>query len=109
MHREQPRRHEAPARLFFSVNYALLRHPHSWSTVPISTRTTIPFMREADDECRETDEQVYDVLNRRPRADEEVHNVPIAAGPVPYRNETPVEAAHDKEDKRDTMESLHVV
>jgi len=60
-------------------------------------------VREADHERREADKQVDDILDRRPRADEEIYDIPVAARPTAERDETPVEAADDNEDKRDTV------
>jgi hypothetical protein len=60
-------------------------------------------MREEKSERRETDKQIDEILNRRPRAKEEIHDIPVAAHPVANRDETPIETADDEENERCTM------
>jgi len=58
---------------------------------------------EEEYECRDADQQVDDRLYRRPRAEEKIHDVPVAAHVCPECDETPVEAADDYEDERNLV------
>jgi len=66
--------------------------------------SAITLVRRDEDDRREADEQVDEVLESRPLAEEEVHYVPIATHPTTERNETPVEAADDDKNKCDTVQ-----
>ena len=61
-------------------------------------RAAILLEREEKDERREANKQVDEILNRRPCAEEEIHDIPVAAHPVPECDETPVETADDHEE-----------
>lgn len=56
---------------------------------------------------RDTDKQVDEILNRRPCAEEEIHDIPVATHVVADRHEAPVEGADDDEDKRCFMQCFH--
>lgn len=60
-------------------------------------------MSEEEDECRDTDQQVDERLNRRPRAEEEIYNIPIAAHVRSECDETPIESADYGKSERDSM------
>lgn len=96
MHQKRPAG-AGPAGLVRAVRAGL--HTHSRSVAGAA----VPLVREEEDERRETDQQVDESLDRRPGAEEEIHDVPIAAHIRPERHEAPVEAADDDECERCAM------
>jgi len=67
-----------------------------------TARSTIAMSLKDENDCRNTDEQVHKILDGRPHAEDEIHDIPIAAHPISYRNETPVESTDNYENKRRT-------
>lgn len=54
-------------------------------------------------ECRETDEYVYDVLECRHTAKEQVHNIQVLAEEAAKADETPVNASNEDQDEDDLV------
>jgi hypothetical protein len=66
------------------------------------------FVADGDPNSRETDEDIHYPLDRRPRAEDEVYNVPIGAGKTADANKAPIEPADYQKDKRDHMKRFHI-
>lgn len=77
-------------------------HPHSRSAG--AAGSAVLLVSDKEDDGREADEQVDDVLHARPLAEDEFYDVPVIGSEIAKRDKPPVEAADDDEDKRDTVQ-----
>lgn len=78
-------------------------HPHSWST-GVAADSAIALVSYEKYDSREAYQQVDEILQPAPRAEQEIHDVPVAAQITAERDETPVESADGDEDERDTVQ-----
>ena len=60
-------------------------------------------MVENKSDRREADEQVDEILKPHPLAEQEVHDIPVAAQITANAHETPVKTADDDDDESDTV------
>ena len=68
----------------------------------------IPFFAFEDkDERRDADENVDEILKPRQRAENEIHDVPVATQPIAEPGETPIESADDEENECCFMQCFH--
>lgn len=81
---------------------ARLLHPQNAR----ATRATILLVREEERKCRDTDDQIDEILKSRWEA-EELHNIPISTHVRSDPYETPVECTNDREDECGNMQSFH--
>ena len=96
-----PKCKESPARLAPAILFTQFYKPTSpFLELRFLSRThDNPLVSKEETDCREPNKQINDILDRRPCADEELDNVPIAAHPRTKCNKTPVKAADNYEDE----------
>ena len=61
-------------------------------------------MREEQDESAETNEQVDEPFDLRPIAEDHIDYIPVVAHVTAKSDETPVEAADNDEDERESVQ-----
>ena len=79
-------------------------HPHSQRTGAVAAGSAILLMSDKEGDGREADEQIDEILNARPLAEDEIHDIPIIAHIATERDQSPVECADADEDERDTVQ-----
>ena len=71
-------------------------------------RFAISFVRDEKQDARETDENVDDPFDRRPRTQDEIDDIPVASGESAETHQAPVEGADDDENERDHVKCFHI-
>ena len=63
---------------------------------------------EENNESRNTDEQIDEILKPGPLSEDEIHHIPVASHPIAECNETPVKGTDYHKDERRFVQCFHV-